>query len=437
MAKEDTNSHSKGGVGDSDALGLMEKYLHSQGAALHDKGRYDEAIDFFQRAVRLDDQSYTRYHLCLTHIEKKDFDKALREINRAIELNPSVAKYYHRRSRMWQSMGDRVRADEDYERAVALDLDYARVDQIRSTFETVERSFSGVEMIEWCATAQAKNKEIGSLLRDFEGSLKKLRETVESASCGLPCPAYCCHFDGETIRHGVHIGAWKLAAIRSFLKEGGLAESDFLGKMEFASEEHLVRLIPPHYVLKERERESVYYPKRGKKGLAKALLKYLPKGRAYEDLLWINEKSRACAFLYDRKCMIHDLGDEPSLPACREFLCMTGFVFVTLKHLDIFQDLPEAEEASQIRARSMARLNRLAVEALLILGRTLYGERLSRLRAAGYEALKAATRADTAEHSGDATRCIAEYRHVTDEYEKLFAMQRELAKREIKIVFGV
>ena len=50
-------------VGDGDETGLREKYLHSQGAALYDEGRFDEAIDFFERAIALDDQPYTRYHL--------------------------------------------------------------------------------------------------------------------------------------------------------------------------------------------------------------------------------------------------------------------------------------------------------------------------------------------------------------------------------------
>ncbi len=31
--------------------------------------------------------------------------------------------------------------------------------------------------------------------------------------------------------------------------------------------------------------------------------------------------------------MIHDLGDEPSLPSCKEFLCMTGLVFIVLDFL--------------------------------------------------------------------------------------------------------
>jgi tetratricopeptide (TPR) repeat protein len=415
-------------VDDADQAGLKEKYLHSHGAALYDEGRFDEAIDFFERAITLDDQSYTHYHLCLTYVEKKDFDKALREINRAIELKPSVAKYYDRRSQIWQSRGDRTRADEDRDRAIELDGNYAHVQRIRSSYGTVEQAFSNDEMLEWCSTVRPKGEELSSVVRDLGKSLGEERQALEAASCALPCPAYCCHFSGETIRHGVHIGAWKLSAIRSLLKEKHLPESDFLGRISFTGEEHFVRLIPPHYVVKERGEAFVYYPKRGGKALGKALLQDLPKAKEYQELLWINEKSKACAFLYAGKCMIHDLGGEPGLPACKEFLCMTGFVFAVLDHLGMV-------EGSQLRTRSMAELNRLAVKAVLIIGETLYDERLTRLRTAGYEALKAAVEADVGDASREVDRCLTKYRRLTEEFQDLFTTQREVAKRRIETVF--
>jgi tetratricopeptide (TPR) repeat protein len=405
-------------------LGLLEKYLHSQGAAFYDEGRWDEAIELFHKAIALDDQSYTRYHLCLAYLEKKDFDRALDEINRAIELNPSVAKYYYRRSLIWQSRGDRARADQDYQRATTLDENYGRVEQIRSSYSAVERAFSDTQVLEWCSAARVKSEELRSIVQELEESLQGVRRTIQDASCTLPCSAYCCHFSGETIRHGVHIGPWKLSAIRNVLKDKGLPESDYLGRLQFTGEEHLVRLIPPHHVVRERGKGFVYYPKRSEKVLDKALLEDLPKGREYQDLLWINENSRACAFLQEGKCSIHDLADEPSLPACKEFLCMTGFVFVVLRHLGLV-------DPAHIGARPMAALNRIAVEAVLSLGQTLYNERLTRLRTAQSEALKAAAEADTRGDSEEVVRSLKKYRWVTGEYEAVFITQRELAREEI------
>jgi hypothetical protein len=83
----------------------------------------------------------------------------------------------------------------------------------------------------------------------------------------------------------------------------------------------------------------------------------------------------------------------------------------------------------------MAELNRLAVKALLILRETPYGERLTRLRTAGYEALKAAVEADVGDASREVDRCLTRYRRLTKEFEDLFTTQREVAKRRIETVF--
>lgn len=414
-------------TGGINASGLMEKYLHSLGALLYDEGRFDEAISFFEKAVALDDQPYTRYHLCLAYAEKKDFVKALCEINRAIELNPSVAKYYHRRGLVWESMGDRARAAEDQMRAARLDVNYMRVEQIRSSYSAIEQAFLNVEMLEWCSTLRVKDRELNRVVRDFEESLKEIREVVETASCLLPCPSYCCHFEGETVRHGVHIGAWKLSEIRRYLKEKNFHEGDFLGRIPFTGEEHLIRLVPPHHVVKEGSEKFVYYPKSSERRLDKADLSQMPKAKDYQELLWINEKSRACVFLREGRCMIHDLGNEPGLPACKEFLCMTGFMFAVLRHLGIV-------EASQLQTMRMDDLNRLGVEALLILRETMYDDRLTRLKNSGYEALKAAVQADAMEESEEVEKFIAEYKRLTGEYENLLATQREEAMREVQSV---
>jgi len=419
------------GSGDyEDGAGLKEKYLHSQGAALYDEGLYDEALAMFKEAVALEDQPYTRYHLCLTYIAKKDNKNALREIDRAIELNPSVAKYYHRRSELWQSLGNTEEARKDRERARKLDENYAHIEEIRSAYRTIEEAFTNSEMREWCSAVQVKHAGLRRLIGELKKSLDTSWEAIETASCALPCPAYCCHFEGETVRHGVHIGAWKLQAIRSFLKARNMLESDAIGRLPFCGEEHLARLIPPHHILRERGERFIYYPKRSTKPLGRSALKGLPKGKDYQELLWINETSRACAFLKGSRCMIHDLGDEPGLPACKEFLCMTGFVFAVLNHLELIKP-------SQLRIYTMTELNRVAVEGLLLMGRTLYDEHLMRLRNKAWQKLKTAAEADSGGLSAEIDRCIRSHRRLKKQYEALFEAQRKEAPKAIRAVMKI
>jgi len=316
-----------------DECGMMEKYLHSRGAILYEEKRFDEAIVFFQKAIELDDQPYSHYHLSLIHKERMEFDKALQEIARAIRMSPSVPEYYYEMGVVCGLKGDRNRASRDYKSAIKIDDNYRRVALIRSSAAIVNLAFPD----------------------------------LAQQSCPiLSCPAYCCHFTGEPLRHGVYIGAGKLYAIRKFLSKKGLQEDSFMKRLLYKREDHLSRLVPPNYILKEHGSRFVYYPGRSAHFLDRAALKDLPKGRDYQTLMWINEKARPCAFLNEKQCLIHSEGDETGLDSCKQFFCMTGFVFLILEHLGIVNK-------TQIQSKTMGELNRIAVESLLILSKIISG----------------------------------------------------------------
>ncbi len=99
---------------------------------------------------------------------------------------------------------------------------------------------------------------------------------------------------------------------------------------------------------------------------ARILSRDMPKGRDYRSLMWIDDTARPCCFFKDGRCSIYGAGGEPSLDSCSSFLCMTGFIFLVLEHLGMVN-----EKLSE--GLSIARLNEIAVEALLILGGDVYG----------------------------------------------------------------
>lgn len=313
---------------------MLEKYYHSQGAVfLHEK-RPDEAIECFQKALALNDQPHTHADLCRAYLQKNELDRALREMDRAIEMKPFLAAYYHQRSLVWEQAGDKDRASEDHLRSVTLDKNYVRIEKIASAVSALSKA---------CAA---------------------MRADVQGLSCTLPCPAYCCHFTGEPIRHGVHVGAWKLRSVRELLREMGENEETFLARLPVTHGSHITRLIPPNYIINEGGRQFAYYPALSTKILGGELLADVPKGTDYQNLLWIDEKARACAFLKKGRCMIHDTGDEPALAACKEFLCLTALVFMTLEALELVDGV-------RVRKRGMGELNHLAVEAMLVLETTI------------------------------------------------------------------
>ena len=314
-----------------DECGMMEKYLHSEGAYLYEEKRFDEAIVFFQKAIELDDQPYSHYHLGLIHKERMEFDKALREITMAVRMSPSVPEYYHERGVVRQLKGDLDEASRDYKRAVKIDGNYRRITLIKSSAAIVNLAFPD----------------------------------LTQRSCPIStCPAYCCHFTGEPLRHGVYINAGKLYATRKFLGEKGLQGDSFIKRLPYNGEDHLSRLVPPNYILKELGSRFVDYPKKKDFFLNRAALKDLPKGRDYQTLMWINEKASPCTFLHEKQCLIHSVGDETGLDSCKQFFCMTGFVFLVLEHLVIVSK-------TQFQSKTMGELNKIAVESLIILSKTI------------------------------------------------------------------
>jgi tetratricopeptide (TPR) repeat protein len=410
---------------------MLEKYYHSRGAEAFDQGRLNSAIRFFRKALSLEDQAYTACHLGLAYAAKSDLARALAAMDRAVDLSPSTGEYHHQRGLLWRQMGNEVRAEEDLAEAAVRDPDYDRVERIRKSWDRLEEAFEGSEAVEKLLTSEVTHRGLGDYLEDVRASAEKTGKAVGNRSCILPCPAFCCCFGKEPILHGAYIGPWKLQAVRRFLRDRGLEEKEFLAKAVLGPEELRLRLLPPDVVIREKGRLVVYYPRRKGRVLGRAGTRGLPVGRAYRHLPWITEKSRRCAFLAEGKCLIHDLGEEPALPACKEFLCLTGFVFLILEYLGFVTP-------GRIKARAMEELNRVAVEALLVLSERLYGdERLFRIEARLAAELKAAVEAEQRGEYVEVDVLVASCRRLREEYAGAFLLQKERVKNEIECLLSV
>lgn len=414
---------------DSLNAAMAEKYLHSKGASLFEEGNIDEAADFFKKAIEIKDQPYTRYDLSLAYLKKNKVYEAIIELNRAIELNPDVPEYYLKRSHVLRMSGKILDALIDEEKAIDLDKNYALIDKIKAGLHVVKNALSGPEWLDDLAEKKIKNQRLRGVVDNLLKDRDIRREMLENASCSLPCPSHCCYFSNETILHGVHVGPWKLHAIREFLKEKGLTESEYLGRMPFEGQKYLKELIPPQFIVSEMGEKWIYYPLRKDIALSIAALRDIPKGTDYQTLLWISEKARACIFLQKGRCMIHDIGDETGLPSCKEFLCLTGFVFVVLNNLGFVDD-------SKIAHRKIEELNKVAVESLLILACELFGYKSVIEHGSMIEGLlKKAIEADRSGNQGATRRLTEEYGMVKDRYEGLVSARRENLRAAIDSLF--
>lgn len=410
-------------------VAMMEKYLHSQGAAYYDEGRLDDAISWLKKAIGIDERPYTRYHLALALHKKGDLADAVAEISRAIDLNGSVPEYYYERSLLWGEAGDGVRSEQDMVSATTLDHNYRRIGAIRSAITAANQVFYNAGVRSLPDTHVIAHRELQAAVRTVEETRESTGRTFEQASCTLPCPSYCCHFSEAPLLHGIYIGPWKLLAVRTYLGERGVSEKGFLDRIPFKREEHFTRTLPPHIVVREGGSEFVYAPKRTRRFLGKRLLRYVPKGSDYRSLLWINETARACSFLSGGKCLIHDLAGEPGLPSCKEFLCLTGFTVVILKHLGMV-------DQGELETKSLQDLNSIAVEALIILYNRLYGnDALMDLGKVMEDALEQACEADRRGETDDINNSLGVFRRVKKRHGRLFGLQKDSAAREIMSLF--
>jgi hypothetical protein len=415
---------------DKQVRAMAEKYFHSRGAASHEEGRFDSAIRYFRKALALEDLPYTRLHLGLAYLGKNDVVRALAEMTRAIRLAPSEPEYYYQRGKVWRIIGDTVKADEDRIAAVRLDPNYERIEAIREAAAGLQAAFGRREESAMPDEAAVKDRALGELLLEADSLDTARRTAVEDRSCLVACPAYCCHFKGEPVLHGLWIGPWKLQAVRRFLKEKALREGEFVEKLPFGPEQERLRLIPPHVVVKDGAGRVVFYPKTSNRPLAPSLARALPRTIDYRELAWITTEARACAFLKKRGCMIHDLGGEPALPACKEFLCLTGYIFLVLDWLG----LPVGDRA---KTRSMKDLNRFAVEALLSLHTRLYGnDRLKDVERKMDAALNAARNADARSNAGLVADMIGGYRDLEAGHRRLFSRQKKLLGEDLSKLLG-
>ncbi len=402
---------------------LLEKYCHSWAALLHEEGQFARAVRFFKRSLRLDDRPAVRSDLALTYLNKGDPDKALQEINGAIAREPDAAEYYSRRSTMWRTKGEDAKAEEDERTAVRCDKNYGRITRIRASAAALQRAFFD-DPVHLPDPAGIKDSRLMAMVVEADSLLSN--PGLQEKSCIVPCPAYCCHFGHEPIVHGVWIGAWKLRAVRAFLKEKGLREKAFVAALPVRLKGYLARLIPPHVVMRQGGQDRVFYPRRAAARLGKRLMKEAPKGMDYRDVTWFTAHARACIFLKDRRCMMYDVGGE-ALPSCKEFLCLTGFVFLVLEHLGIVS-------TAELKGKPMAALNEAAVEALLLLSDRIYGDGapLSALRAAVRQTLAAAVDADAAGAPKEEMDSIIDrYRRQEDEYRQRFAAEQKFIAERV------
>lgn len=410
---------------------LREKYYHSMASALASEGDLEEAVVFLQKAIDIRDTSYVWHSLAGVLKEAGDIAGAVGAMSKAIKLEPGVPEYYHQRGLLLAQLGRPDLASEDMQRAIAVDANYRRIDVITWAADTVGRAFCGEAVPGGIGKTGVRSGELALILEEFVLERERVSDAFRKPSCPVsPCPAYCCHFTGKLLKHGVTIGPWKLNALRGHFKERGIAEKDVLETFAVEQVEHAESLFAPQDIIKSSGARSVVFPRQGDNCLPAEQVRDIPKGRDYRTLMWIDGKARPCVFLDKGKCSIYDLGGEASLEPCSSFLCMTGFVFAVVRHLGF------ADE-QMLAGKTMREMNGMAIEAVIILARDVYGsEEFTASEQAVLDGLRSAMDEDRCGSKAAVDEAIARYRLLDREHKALKNALMEKARKRITELFA-
>ncbi|HEC56454.1 MAG TPA: tetratricopeptide repeat protein [Candidatus Syntrophoarchaeum butanivorans] len=120
----------------STSLGLNEhaKAYYNRGLVYAEQEKYDEAIKDFDKAIELNPDDAEAYHnRGIAYTKLGEYDEAIKDFDKAIELNPDDAEAYHNRGNAYARLGEYERAREDMLHAGNLFTDKGRIeDAIRA-----------------------------------------------------------------------------------------------------------------------------------------------------------------------------------------------------------------------------------------------------------------------------------------------------------------
>jgi tetratricopeptide (TPR) repeat protein len=107
---------------DAEAKAQEAAQCFERGKSYHNKGDYDRAITDYTKAIELDpakaDYYFGRGTSCA---QKKNYDRAIADHTKAIELDPAKADYYFERGTSYAWKDDYDRAIADHTKAIELD----------------------------------------------------------------------------------------------------------------------------------------------------------------------------------------------------------------------------------------------------------------------------------------------------------------------------
>lgn len=99
-------------------------FYQNQGNAFFVKGNYDLAVVNYNKGIELNPKDATNYlSRGLAYYNKNFYDLAVADYTKAIEITPQESTIYFKRGDSYEKLGDKDKAIADYQKAIELDKD--------------------------------------------------------------------------------------------------------------------------------------------------------------------------------------------------------------------------------------------------------------------------------------------------------------------------
>jgi tetratricopeptide (TPR) repeat protein len=135
---------------------VLKKYPHSPKAYLNrgqgysDRGEYDKALSDYTKAIEINPRYVEAYYnRANVHGKREEFNQALSDYTKAIEINPKYAEAYYNRGNVYMKREEFDQAISDYTKAIEINPQYVEAYMNRGTVylfkEEHERSLSDLK----------------------------------------------------------------------------------------------------------------------------------------------------------------------------------------------------------------------------------------------------------------------------------------------------
>jgi len=135
-----------------------------RGVAHHEKGQWDEAIADYNKAIEINPKYPEAYsNRGVAYDNKGQYDKAISDYTKAIEINPRLVEAYSNRGLAYDNKGQHDEAISDYTKAIEINPRYAEAYNNRGFTYIVNLGDKKRACSDWkraCELGECRNYEI-------------------------------------------------------------------------------------------------------------------------------------------------------------------------------------------------------------------------------------------------------------------------------------